>query len=374
MVSLRGLSLRRCLELTTPDRRLLVGAAVAQVVAAAALRAMPVQALRASAHRFRRLAQVLVVGSDERKAWAIEATGRRLGGLSTCLIRALVAELLLDSNHGPVSLTIGVKRTAGGAIEAHAWVARKNRVLIGTTADTYVPLVTWTGPPASTAVDSSVTAGTPTGNPCSRDARGEPSYRYCVYGIAVVSDIPLALPDYSYCALGQVEYRSAPASVFLTAMQGASFDPRSDSWYRFAFLQDGSTYVRWETVGEFLVAADGHRITCRPAEESSDESFQAYMLGQALSFALVKQGFEPLHATVVVVDDQAVAFLGGNAFGKSSLAACFLEAGYRLLTDDLLDPARIVRTKFSRILVRHASNCFPGLPAGFSARRETAST
>lgn len=148
MVSLRGLSLRRCLELTTPDRRLLVGAAVAQVVAAAALRAMPVQALRASAHRFRRLAQVLVVGSDERKAWAIEATGRRLGGLSTCLIRALVAELLLDSNHGPVSLTIGVKRTAGGAIEAHAWVARKNRVLIGTTADTYVPLVTWTGPPA----------------------------------------------------------------------------------------------------------------------------------------------------------------------------------------------------------------------------------
>jgi hypothetical protein len=38
----------------------------------------------------------------------------------------------------------------------------------------------------------------------------------------------------------------------------------------------------------------------------------------------------------VVVDDQAVAFLGGNSFGKSSLAACFVQAGYRLLTDDLL--------------------------------------
>ena len=38
----------------------------------------------------------------------------------------------------------------------------------------------------------------------------------------------------------------------------------------------------------------------------------------------------------MVVDGEAVAFLGGNAFGKSSLAACFLEAGYRLLTDDLL--------------------------------------
>jgi hypothetical protein len=170
------------------------------------------------------------------------------------------------------------------------------------------------------------------GFPCGVDAR----YRYCVYGIVVVSDTPLALPGYSHGDLGEVECLSAPASVFLAATQGVAFDPRSDSWYRHAFLHDGSTYVRWDTVGEFLVSADGRRITCRRVEESSFESFQVYMLGQALSFALVKQGFEPLHATVVVVDDQAVAFLGGNAFGKSSFAACFLEAGYRLLTDDLL--------------------------------------
>ncbi len=31
-----------------------------------------------------------------------------------------------------------------------------------------------------------------------------------------------------------------------------------------------------------------------------------------------------------------MAFLGDHAFGKSSLAACFLENGHRLLTDDLL--------------------------------------
>src|SRR5205814_176172 len=108
----------------------------------------------------------------------------------------------------------------------------------------------------------------------------------CVYGIAVVSDAPLALPDYSEGVVGRVEYVSAPASVFQTAMQGVTFDPQSDSWYRYAFLRDGSTYVRWDTVGEFLVAADGRRITCRRADVSGDESFQVYMLGQALSFAL----------------------------------------------------------------------------------------
>ena len=165
----------------------------------------------------------------------------------------------------------------------------------------------------------------------------DPRYRYGVYGIDVVSDAPLDLPAYSDGGLARVECRSAPASVFLAAMQGVDFDRRSDSWYRYASLRDGSIYVRWDTIGEFLVAADGCRITCRRVEASSVESFHVYMLGQALSFALVKQRFEPLHATVVVVDDHAVAFLGNHASGKSSLAACFLEAGHRLLTDDLLN-------------------------------------
>src|SRR6185369_12060581 len=111
---------------------------------------------------------------------------------------------------------------------------------------------------------------------------------------------------------------------------------RPESWYRYAFLQDGSSYVRWDRVGEFLVSADGRRVVCRREQKVSSESFQVYLLGQALSFALVKQGLEPLHATTVVVDGQGVAFLGSNAFGKSSLAASFLAAGFRLLTDDLL--------------------------------------
>ena len=50
----------------------------------------------------------------------------------------------------------------------------------------------------------------------------------------------------------------------------------------------------------------------------------------------MKGGFEPLHATAVVFEGQAVAFLGDCGFGKSTLAAAFLQAGHRLLTDDLL--------------------------------------
>ena len=177
-------------------------------------------------------------------------------------------------------------------------------------------------------------------------------HRYCVYGIAVVSDTPLALPRYSDGGLGEVECLSGSASFFHRVTRDIVFDPGAGSWYRYAPLGDDSSYVRWESVGEFLVNADGRRITYRRFEGSSIESFQVYMLGQALSFALVKQRFEPLHATVVVTDDRAVAFLGGNASGKSSLAASFLEAGHRLLTDDLL----IVEQSSDRVIA------YPGPP------------
>ena len=66
------------------------------------------------------------------------------------------------------------------------------------------------------------------------------------------------------------------------------------------------------------------------------ESFQVYLLGQALSFALLKLGFEPLHATAVVVDGRAVALLGESGSGKSTLAAAFVDAGFQMLTDDVL--------------------------------------
>jgi hypothetical protein len=133
-----------------------------------------------------------------------------------------------------------------------------------------------------------------------------------------------------------VEFRTAPASVFRQATSELSALSCSDGWFQHAALLDGSSYVRWDGVGEFLVSGDGRQIAGRQAGQASSESFQVYMLGQALSFALVKQGLEPLHATAVAVGGRTAAFLGRCGAGKSTLAACFLEAGHRLLTDDLL--------------------------------------
>ena len=82
--------------------------------------------------------------SSERIAWAIEATGRRLPRPSSCLARAIVAEMLLDLAEGPVHLYIGVRHTDAGAFQAHAWVMRADRVVVGTPVDGYAPILIWT--------------------------------------------------------------------------------------------------------------------------------------------------------------------------------------------------------------------------------------
>jgi hypothetical protein len=162
------------------------------------------------------------------------------------------------------------------------------------------------------------------------------AYRYFVYGMILKSELPLALPERGDGGLGQIELRLAPAPYFSSAARSLSRQPASDSFYQSKFLRDGSTYLRWNGVGEFLISGDGDRITGLQHDAAQEESFQVYLLGQALSYALVRCGLEPLHATAIVVDGGAVVLLGSSGFGKSSLAACFLEAGHRLLTDDLL--------------------------------------
>lgn len=113
--------------------------------------------------------------------------------------------------------------------------------------------------------------------------------------------------------------------------------PLNDSdWIHQRELPNGWSYIRYDELFEFLVAPLGDSILYRFLASVPLESFQTYALGRVFSFALVKMGFEPLHAATVVVDGRAVAFLGASTFGKSSLAACFIAAGYPLLTDDTL--------------------------------------
>jgi hypothetical protein len=129
---------------------------------------------------------------------------------------------------------------------------------------------------------------------------------------------------------------AAPAALVTSAAEQADETPSSTAWFRRCQLRDGSDYLEWAGLFEFVISADGCQIAARFSPAATIESFYTYLLGQVLSYALIKQGLEPLHATVVVVKERALALIGDSGYGKSSLAAAFLRAGAQLLTDDLL--------------------------------------
>jgi hypothetical protein len=131
-------------SLTASDWWLLAGAAAAQTAVWAALRVMTLSTLRSAATCLRRPLKFMLRGGDERVIWAVEATGRRLSGLSTCLVRAVVVETRCGSGERPVRLEIGVRRTPAGALQSHAWVRDGHRVIVGGPVEhDFVPIVAW---------------------------------------------------------------------------------------------------------------------------------------------------------------------------------------------------------------------------------------
>ena len=160
-------------------------------------------------------------------------------------------------------------------------------------------------------------------------------HRYSIYGVRVTSDCPFEFPTASEAqqSLADVEFVQGTERDF---QPFAHLRDSSEPGFVCRQLAGGSTYLRWAHLYEFNVEADGSRVVCRPLDGCDGAVLQNFLFGQALAVALVQQGIEPLHAAVVRMDDCAVGFLGDCTFGKSTLLAAFLQAGHRVLTDDLL--------------------------------------
>lgn len=160
------------------------------------------------------------------------------------------------------------------------------------------------------------------------------SYDYALYGLRIRSDIKLTFDDVPVAGAADVELFEGSRQQFDDIAAQVELDHAD--WIHHNELADGRSFIRYEGLFEFVVEPSGTQIFYRFVSDVSMESFQTYVLGRVFSFALVKMGYEPLHAATVVVDDRAVAFLGASTFGKSSLATCFVASGFPLLTDDTL--------------------------------------
>ena len=85
-----------------------------------------------------------------------------------------------------------------------------------------------------------------------------------------------------------------------------------------------------------MQVADSRCIHARRLNHTNEEALLAYLLVDALSYSMVRLGREPLHATAVLTDRGAIGVIGESGFGKSTLGACLVRSGCRLITDDML--------------------------------------
>jgi hypothetical protein len=87
-------------------------------------------------------------------------------------------------------------------------------------------------------------------------------------------------------------------------------------------------------VGSYLIRG-GNEILIDPVPGCSERNIRLFLLGSALGGILHQRGLLPLHANAIEIEGRAIAFMGHSGAGKSTMAAWFLDRGYRVLADDV---------------------------------------
>jgi len=166
-------------------------------------------------------------------------------------------------------------------------------------------------------------------------------HRYEVYGLTISSDIPIPelLPCRGFAGAAEITVTLARQSDFFrtvshwlvtTAFLGGA------PWLSWTKV-DGGYLLRFHDLADFLIGANGRRITCVATTDAiSGATLRHLVIDHVLPRALNLLGFDALHATAVVINEAVCAFVAEAGTGKSTLAASFHLAGYPAFCDDCL--------------------------------------
>ncbi len=167
--------------------------------------------------------------------------------------------------------------------------------------------------------------------------------RATVFGLDVWADIPLSF-------LQGASARATGRSIDLSGRAGGAealgwpegaelisdqLEPDGTASFRIESHPEAG-YLLWgPSYGAHLLSTDGRRLRCAPGD-AGEEAWQRLLIAQVLPFAAVLNGLEVFHASAVVIDGQAVAFVGPSRSGKTSLALELCRHGASFLADDVL--------------------------------------
>jgi hypothetical protein len=163
---------------------------------------------------------------------------------------------------------------------------------------------------------------------------------YSLYGFKLASDFPFANRLAKTTGEPDLTFRLVDAPPIVgweddTPAYASSpeLDGAEESVLK-VYRQGSYHILRITGVLDYYIAPDS--IACYLVDPNHEYLAEIHFLGLAFSLWLEVRGIPALHASAVIVEDSAVAFLSTNKGGKSSLAAILMQAGYPLLTDDIL--------------------------------------
>ncbi|MEW6636303.1 MAG: hypothetical protein AB1425_05755 [Actinomycetota bacterium] len=175
---------------------------------------------------------------------------------------------------------------------------------------------------------------------------GGSSVTHALYGVTLASGFPFANrlaegegePELTFDVVDEPPVtgweEDTPAFASSPELDGAE-----ESLVR-VYRRDGCHVLCLTGVADYYLWPD--RIACHLRDPAYGHLIEIHLLGIALSLWLELRGIPALHASAVVIEGRAVGFLATNKGGKSSLSAALMQAGYPLLTDDIL-PVEIER-------------------------------
>ncbi|PEN08858.1 serine kinase [Longimonas halophila] len=152
-------------------------------------------------------------------------------------------------------------------------------------------------------------------------------HHYRAYGLRIRSSIPF--PELMVAPAAQ----AADLTILRDALTDApAFAPERSVQVR----TTGSTvYAHWTNLGTYA-ADSGTCIRFCPAPTATPAMQRLPLLGVMMGLILHQRGTCTLHGSAIALPHGAAAFIGPKGAGKSTTAAALQEAGYPLLSDDVL--------------------------------------
>ena len=145
------------------------------------------------------------------------------------------------------------------------------------------------------------------------------------FGLRVRADWPL--PELPAVEPGAAELefvqRAVPDALPDAVERGIRYD-----------AAPGRLLLRVDEVARFL-AVEGRRIEVQPVPGVEASDVRAFLLTVPLGAVLQQRGDLVLHGSAVLVEGEAVVFLGRSGMGKSTLAGALARRGFPVLSDDL---------------------------------------